>query len=290
MTGFGAAAREGEGLRVEVEARSVNHRHLHVALRAPPAVEARLADVEALVRAAVARGSVTLSVQLRRTRAAAPARIVTPVLQDYAAQLRDAASELGLELRDIDLGALLRLPGVVEDAPASALTDAEFAVLAAAVEEALATLVRMREREGAQLAPELLSLVDELERHAARVERRLPEVVQAHFRRLRERLDALLAERQAGVPDELLAREVAVLADRSDVAEELQRLRSHAAQWRAAVSEGGVAGRRLDFLSQELGREANTLGAKSSDAEVSAAVVDLKVTVERLREQAANLE
>jgi uncharacterized protein (TIGR00255 family) len=130
--------------------------------------------------------------------------------------------------------------------------------------------------------------VDEVERLAGVVASRVPEAVAAAHERLKERLAALLGD--TAVPAELVAREIAVLADKSDVAEEVARLASHVAQWRAALAEGGPVGRRLDFLAQEMGRESNTIGSKSQDETIARAVVDMKVAVERLKEQAANVE
>jgi uncharacterized protein (TIGR00255 family) len=284
MTGFGAARRDAGGVVAEVEARSVNNRHLAVSIRAPSAFDARQPEIEALVRTKLQRGSVNVSISVRSHRKCAPGRIVAGVVEDYLRQLADA----GLPAPPEVVGDLLRLPGAVEDAEDAGLTDAEFEAAAQACEAALVALVSMREREGAALATELTAGIDDVARLAAAVEARVPEAVRAAQERLKERLAALLGD--AAVPAELVAREVAVLADRSDVAEEVARLASHVAQWREALASGGPIGRRLDFLAQEMGREVNTIGSKSQDTEIARAVVDLKVAVERLKEQAANVE
>lgn len=289
MTGFGAASREADGLAVRAEVRSVNHRGLAVSLRVPASLDAHTAALEAPVRTRLTRGSVSVSLHADRRRASAPARLQRSVIEDYLRQADAIAEAIEVPVEPPTFGDVLRLPGVFEDAPAQAPTEAEVALLAAAVDAACDALVGMREREGAALAAELGALVDEIEACAARVAERVPAAVAAQHQRLRERLAQILAPGQA-VPEELVAREIAVLADRTDVAEEVSRLRSHAAQVREALAAGGPVGRRLDFLAQELAREANTTGSKCQDAEIARIVVDLKVLVERFKEQAANVE
>lgn len=287
MTGFGAAARDASGLAVRVEARSVNNRGLTVSVRAPSWLDGQASAIEACVKRVCTRGTVTIGISVHRARNAAPSRIAAAVVEDYAEQASVIAEELGMH--PPTLGDLLRLPGALEDAPAADATDAETAAVLEAVDAALTAMAAMREREGAALAAELRALVGQLEDAAGRVEARAPAAVLAQRDKLRERLNRLLAPGQT-VPEELLAREIAVLADRTDVAEEVARLRSHVAQWREALDQGGAVGRRLDFLTQELGREANTVGSKCQDAETTRIVVEMKVAVERLKEQAANLE
>jgi uncharacterized protein (TIGR00255 family) len=284
MTGFGAARREAEDAVAQVEVRSVNNRHLSVSIRGPSAFDAKQSELEAFVRARLQRGTVTATISVRSRRDAAPSRINAGVVQAYTKQLSDAGLPTSPEI----VAQILRLPGVLEDAPQDAFGDAELALARDALDAAIAALVEMREREGATLAAELDAGAADVERLAAVVATRVPEALKTAHDRLKERLAALLAD--AEVPEELVAREIAVLADRSDVAEEVARLASHVAQWRGALAEGGPIGRRLDFLAQELGREANTIGSKSQDETIARAVVDMKVAIERLKEQAANVE
>lgn len=288
MTGFGRAEGEADGLTVRVEVRTVNARHLKVTCRAPNELDARLHEVEALVREHVARGTVALSVSLRRGRAAAPSRIDGAVLADYAEQARAAAAAAGLS-GEPSVDGLLRLPGVLSEPEQPTLRDADWDLVAATIRRALTELVAMRRTEGATLLGVLAGGADAIERLSGFVRTRVPTALEEHRQRLRVRLDALL-ESVGGVPDEVLAREAAVLSERTDVAEELERLDSHVSQWREALALGGQVGRRLEFLSQELGREANTIGSKSADAAIRDAVIDLKLEIDRLKEQAANLE
>jgi uncharacterized protein (TIGR00255 family) len=284
MTGFGAAKREGAGTVVSAEVRSVNNRHLAVSIRMPAAFDARLAELEATARAKLQRGSMTATISVRSQRETAPAKVNAAVVADYLKQLADA----GLPTAATLVGDVLRLPGAVEEAPPTTFGDAEFALVRDALDAALAELVAMREREGATLVAELLAGAKELERLAAVVAARAPEVVKVAEARLKERLAALLGD--ATVPQEIVAREIAVMADKSDVAEEVARLASHVKQWRESLAEGGAIGRRLDFLSQEMVRETNTIGSKSQDSDIARAVVEMKVAIERLKEQAANIE
>lgn len=284
MTGFGAAERTHGPRRVVVEVRSVNNRHLKFSSRLPGSLERHAKTLEDRVRASLARGSVWLSVVVRADTVAAPGRLVPEVIEDYRRQVTRA----GLPQPTMD--ALLRLPGVVETRTDDdeEVDDAERDLVLAALDAALADLVEMRRTEGAHLTGVLLELMDDVATQAGEIEARVPLAVVEHRDRLRTRLDALLDGDE--VPEDVLAREVALLADKTDVAEEVARLRSHVAQVRDALARGGEVGRRLDFLAQEMGREANTIGSKSQDAQIGAAVVDLKLAVERLKEQAANLE
>jgi uncharacterized protein (TIGR00255 family) len=284
MTGFGAAEAAHEGLRVRVETRTVNNRGLKITTRAPSVADAYAHKIDEVVRAVIERGTVWVNVALQREATGAPGRIVPEVLADYARQFKAAAAD-----RDPPYDALLRLPGVVEQENESALADDEVETILGAVRSALGALVIMREREGAATSDDLRGHVERLTALAETVETRVPQAVREHQERLRERVTELL-DGAGEVPPEILAREVAVLADKADVAEEVARLRSHADQTRAALTKGGPVGRRLDFLAQEMGREANTIGSKSSDALLGEAVVELKLVVERVKEQAANLE
>ena len=288
MTGFGRSAVARDGVDVRVEARSVNARHLKVTTRGPALLDAHQAALETLVRERVERGTVTLSIGLTRARGAAPASIDGAVLADYARQARDAARHAGLEVTEPSLDTLLRLPGVLGEPTEAALDDAEQAVLRDALAGALDALLEMRRREGEELRGVLVAGAQRIEQLAGRIEARVPVALDEHRTRLRERLTALLDG--VDVPEETVAREAAVLSERTDVAEELDRLRSHAAQWRDALVAGGAVGRRLDFLAQELGREANTIGSKTGDAEIRDAVIELKLEIDRLKEQAANVE
>lgn len=288
MTGFGAGEASAQGLSVRAEVRSVNHRHLQSKQRLPPEVAELEGEVEALVRRKLSRGSVTVNVQLERDGGGAASRIDADAVRDYHRQLQRLAEELGLDAR-IELQDVLWLPGVVVGRDGVAEGGRTGKLVLQSVAAALAELVRMREHEGAALGRDLERNAAVVERIVERIGKRMPRVVRDHQASLRRRVDELL-----GGPSRLdsaeLAREVALLADRLDVSEELARLEAHLVQLRRLIEKGGPVGRKLDFLTQEFLREANTVGAKCNDAQVAHQVVELKAHIERLREQVQNVE
>lgn len=290
MTGFGSAAREGPGGSVSVELRSVNSRSLKVALRLPPALAGKDGDLEAVVRESVTRGSVQANVRVAASSAPARAPVDLALARAYAESLAELGRDLGIP-GEPDLALVAGLPGVLPLDPwggESAEALGETAV--AALREALEGLRASRDAEGKALLRDFLARAARLERSLGRVRRRAPAVVrEARARLLRRVRDALRESPAAGLRD-AVAREVALLAERTDVSEEVTRLREHLRAFRAAARGDGEVGRRLDFLLQEMMREVNTLGAKAQDAAVSAAVVDMKVEVDRMKEQAANVE
>jgi uncharacterized protein (TIGR00255 family) len=288
MTGFGSASGEGAGVAVQVEARSVNHRYLQVKTRLPNEFTALEPRIEALVRKRLERGSASVSVSVTR-----PGRedlvIDVQAARRYRQQVEELARELGIP-GDLDLRVLLGLPGVVAGDATGARSEHQGKVVLDAVAEAIAGLVEMREREGRALERELGKHTGALNKVVARIEKRMPKIIRAAQDALRARIDVLLDGRTA-VAESDLAREVALIADRGDVSEEIARLASHIAQIEERIaSQGSAVGRQLDFLVQELFRELNTIGSKCGDAEVAHWVVEAKTTAERLREQVQNVE
>lgn len=286
MTGFGRARRARGRLAAEAEARSVNGRFLQVRCRLPSDLLRLEPRVEGLVKQRLSRGTVDVAVRLAAARRGARPRVNRAVLAVYRDELR--------ALGGGEPAALLALPGVVsfaEDAPREAVVDA---LVLGAAGDALEQLDRARAREGGRLASALRRELAALRRHVAAVRRLAPAAVGAHHDALRERLGKLLArhggEAAPRADDPALLREVALLADRHDVTEELDRLDSHLAALAEALSAAEPVGRQLDFLLQEVGREVNTIGSKASDARIAARIVQAKTAVERIREQAANLE
>lgn len=287
MTGYGAAEGEVAGARATVELRSVNHRFFSPAVKVPSALARWEADVRESLRKRVARGHVTAMVHLER--AAGAAAIDEERLVAYALRLRDIRDRHGLA-GDADLATLLRLPDVVttrsdEELPAEAQGE-----LLAVVERAADALLAMREAEGGRLAEYLRERLDVIEGAVGRVEARAPQRIELQRERLRQSVREL-AEGVA-VDEQRIAVEIAVLADRLDVQEELSRFRSHFAAFRQALASppaDGV-GKRLGFLLQELLREANTTGSKANDADMTREVLLVKEELERMREQVENLE
>jgi uncharacterized protein (TIGR00255 family) len=294
MTGFGRGTAEQGRVRATVDVRSVNHRFLDLKLRGAPLQPSLEEAVTSKIRAAVERGSLAVSVHLTREGEGAT-RIDHEVAKQTHRMLADLARELSLPPPDLAL--VLAQPGVMITGDDHRDETDDTAVLSA-VDAALVQLRKMRDNEGAALERELLSRLDELaglKRTIARLASDLPE--RTH-KKLKARLDKLLSDEAHDKSNDIagwidparLAQELAVLADRADVSEELVRLDSHLEQARSLISGTTASGRRLDFLVQEIGRELNTIGSKSAIAEISSAIVEAKAVLEKVREQVQNVE
>lgn len=288
MTGFGRAEVSRGAVVVTVEARSVNHRHLDVALRLPRALAGLELDARRLVQSRLERGRVDVAVQLALQAGQAPARVTLDVdlAREYLAQARTLAAAVDVR-GEADLAWVLDRPGVLRMEETEATPAEPWSALAEALGLALDELVARREAEGERLARELRALHAELTALVATLAARAPAAAARREERLRERLRSLLGE---GVDEARILTEAAVWADRSDVAEELARLRAHLAEFTLLLDKGGPVGRPLDFLLQELHREVNTVGAKADDLEMSQSMLAAKGVLERIREQVQNLE
>ena len=293
MTGYGRGEADTGTLRVVVEAKSVNHRYLDVRVALPRGWAALEAGVTAAVKERLGRGRVEVSAISERSAEGAGAEVVADLgaARELLGALHDVQNGLGLsgDVTISDMSALaerflVRSEGPAADEVAGPLNDA--------VHAALDGLIAARAAEGQALCADLIRQAEALEAGVQAVTARLPGLVEEGRIRLRDRLDKLLAPVDVTLAPERLEQEIALLADRTDVNEELQRLSHHLGDLRARLDAAGdePMGRRIDFLAQELGREVNTVGSKISDPEVSAMVVEMKTAVERIREQVANLE
>lgn len=288
MTGFGSATVADGGVVTRAEIRSVNHRYLQVKTRLPADQGTLESEVEALVRQSLERGAVTVTISVERTARASAVRVDAEVARRYQTALTDLARELAID-RDIALDTLIGLPGVLVGQDDAREREREERAVLKCVREALAGLAKMRAAEGASLAADLKKNADAIAKVMAKIEKRMPKVVKEHHANLVKRVNELLDGRVT-VEGPELSRELALLADRTDVSEELARLKSHLEQWETLLARGKAVGRQLDFLVQELLREANTIGAKCNDAAMAHGVVELKTLIERLREQVQNVE
>jgi uncharacterized protein (TIGR00255 family) len=286
MTGFGAAAGEAAGRALRIEVRAVNHRHLQVKMRLAPEVAGLEGEIDALVRKRLHRGMVNLTVQVERESRGIEQSIDVEAAERYRGILADLSLRFGGG-GAIPVETVLALPGVIS-APAEAEIDDPKPVLKL-VGAALDELEAMRADEGAAIEADLRRNAAAIAKLVARVEKRMPGVVRAHHELLTKRVAELVGDAAAVDPKDL-AREIALLADKLDVSEEIERLKCHLDQLEKFVTKGGDAGRKLDFLVQEIFREANTIGSKCSDAQVAHVVVDVKTHIERLREQVQNVE
>jgi uncharacterized protein (TIGR00255 family) len=288
MTGFGRAAFEADGTSFAVELRSVNQRNLDVAVRLPRGFAGLEPELRKLVAQRFARGKVDVGVTIATGAPRAEIEIDRVLVLRYLALARELAREPGVMDR-MSVAELLALPGVLRTVEAPAREDAAGAPLLAAVASAADAALAMRAAEGAALERELRARLANVSALVDEISGRAGEVQRAARERMRLRAEQLRAE--TGLLDEArLYHEVALAAERLDVSEELARLASHAQQFGAALASPEPVGRRLDFLAQELAREANTLGAKAGDAPLAQRVVDLKGEIDRIREQVQNVE
>jgi uncharacterized protein (TIGR00255 family) len=293
MTGYGEASRAMEGGGVRVEIKTVNHRFLNTSLRLPPGLERIEAEIQGWLRPYISRGHVQLVVAFEggpQGRDGALPEIDMVRARHYAGQLQQLKDELGLAgAPDVQaiarFGDIFRIPDAAARGPAL-----EPGTLRELVEEAARALVSMRETEGARLRADMHERLRVLREEAERIGALAP----ARLVRERDRLRAAVLEltQQEEVDEERIAREIAYLAERWDLNEELVRLRSHLDWFGETLAEDAAetAGKRLSFVLQEMHREVNTIGAKANDAEIGRATVTMKEEIERLREQVENVE
>lgn len=287
MTGYGRGTCEVGGRRLVVEVRSVNHRFLEIKPRLPFADAALEMNLTQAVRARLTRGAVTVGVRDEGGGSGQAVRADLGLARQYHQALTQISAALELA-EAVPLALIAAQPGVLTTSEAVSDPDALWRALEPGLFEALTALVAARGREGAALRADLLARLDHLGTLALKLGELTKEAPELYRRRLRERLDRAL---QPGEVDpQRLAQEVVILADKADVTEELTRMAAHLTEFRRLCTSDEVSGRRLDFLTQELHREVNTLGAKSQSAAVAARVVDAKAELERLREQVQNVE
>ncbi len=287
MTGFGAGRGTVNGEEVDVEVRSVNHKYCEVKARVPRELAALEHEVVRTVKERLARGGVDVAVRRTAAGGLVAPRVDVGLAESYARAFAEVQARLGLP-GQVTLADVISAEGVVRLDERTVDLELVGEATRRAVAAALTQLLAMRAREGEALARDLSTRLEELERLVGRVSELAPQAVDQYRARLSERI----AELTRGLPVDpaRLAQEVAVFADRTDVAEEITRLRSHVAQVRALLAATEPSGRKLDFLVQEMHREANTIGSKSQHGDIAGLVVALKAEIERMREQVQNVE
>ena len=290
MTGFGRGNVTGEAFNVTVEIKTVNNRYLDIHLRMSQDLAPLEINVRKLINSRLSRGRVDLSISLERT-GSSTYEINRNLIAGYIDALREIQSEFNLT-GDVDINTLTRLPGALGQAR-SGIDESTAVGIMQAISEALDDLEKMRAIEGATLADEMRMRLSKIEAEIPIIEDAAAAIVDVYRQRVYKRVSELLArgdnqliELDAG----RLAQEVAYLADRSDITEELARLRSHLEQFRVTVEAEGEVGKRLDFLLQELNREANTGLSKSTEIAIKDAGLAIKAEIEKLREQVQNVE
>ena len=289
MTGFGRGSASGDEFTVAVEIKTVNNRYLDIHLR----LSQELSPLEMIIRkrvgARLSRGRVDLNINFERT-GATTYEVNRPLIAGYVSAMREIQQQFNLA-GDIDVSSVARLPGALTPGR-DGLKEVNTVGLDRALDHALDDLERMRESEGAALAEEMRLRLTKIEAEVPIIEAAAAGLTDAYRQRLQKRVGELVS--RSGQTVELdagrLAQEVAYLADRSDISEELVRLRSHIEQFRATVESEGEVGKRLDFLLQELNREANTVLSKATEISIKEAGLAIKAEVEKLREQVQNVE
>ena len=289
MTGFGDAYAQRGGAHYAVEIRALNNRYYKSTIRIPDNVSGLEPEIETTLREKLGRGSITFILKMRLDSADAAYHINRAALQAYLEQLRDVQ---GLEgIARIDLATLLQLPGVCQEprdeSDELALHGTMIRDLTA---QAIAKLVTMRSREGEGLFADLMKHKTLIAENLNAIQLRAPLVIQEYHRKLSARVSELLAKAELQVNQPDLLKEVAVFAERADISEEIQRLNSHLNAFENACRKDEHAGRKLDFITQEMLREANTIGSKANDAQIAAHIVEIKGAIDRLKEQVQNVE
>jgi uncharacterized protein (TIGR00255 family) len=287
MTGFGAARGASGGEELDVEVRSVNHKFCEVKVRTPRELSALEIEAGRIVKERLARGGVEVAVRRPGGSPGLAPRIDLALAESYARAFRELQARLGLP-GALTLADVVAADGVVRLEERSVDLDAAREALRRALGAALDALVQMRAREGEALSRDVAARLELIEISIGRLEVLGPQALEHHRARLAERVQDLA--RAVTVDPARLEQEVAILADRTDVTEEMTRLRSHVAQVRVLLALAEPAGRKLDFLVQEMHREVNTIGSKSQSAEIAAVVIALKAEIERMREQVQNVE
>jgi uncharacterized protein (TIGR00255 family) len=290
MTGHGEAHRHTDGVSVAVEVRTVNNRYLKFSFRATDGYQSLEPQVESLVRQHVRRGTIQVGLLIDREPSAEDYRLNEVVLKGYLAQLQRLMGKSDHD-SSVPLAALLVLPGVVREPTAGLeLIESQWPLIESVLAEALTNLTKMRTDEGRSMAADLTANARAIAAELTAVERRAPQVVDAYRSRLNDRLNKLLSELGVQIQPADIVREVGIFAERSDIAEEIVRLRSHLEQFDTVMATTESSGRKLEFLTQEMFRETNTIGSKANDAEIARHVIEMKSAIERMREMIQNVE
>lgn len=289
MTGFGDATAENDGTHYAVEIRSLNNRYFKPTIKLPDNVSGLEPELETMLREQLGRGSITYILKMRTDSAEAAYHINTQALRAYLEQLQQVK---GLDrLVHIDLASLVQLPGVCQEPRDE--TD-EIKRHGPTVRElsqiAIARLIEMRQREGQSLMNDLMKHNSVIAESLAEIAKRAPFVIDDYHKRLSQRVNQLLSKAELQVNQADLLKEVAVFAERADISEEIQRLNTHLQAFEHACRQDEHGGRKLDFITQEMLREANTIASKGNDAQIARHIVEIKGAIDRLKEQVQNVE
>ena len=290
MTGYGEAQSEADGVSYAIEIKTVNNRYLKTIIKLPELTSFLEEDIDKLLRKNISRGTINYVLRLKDSSASTLFDIDETALQAVAEKLSRAGSSSGIKGK-IDLGNLLNLPGIIQPAlPDKERVERIKKLVVRISQEALDKLKQMRAVEGGYLEADIKKCCTAIETDLEQIRGRSAIVMQEYAEKLKKRVNELLAHAELKLDEGILAREVAIFADRSDISEEASRLDSHLQQFEQCCNGNDQAGRRLDFISQEMLREANTIASKASDTETTRYVVDIKCQIDRIKEQVQNIE
>jgi uncharacterized protein (TIGR00255 family) len=290
MTGHGEAHRQQNGVVVAVELRTINNRYFKIASRISEGYAALESKIEEFIRRHIRRGTVQVTVRVDRQATPDDYQLNRVVLASYYRQLKAIYEQLQAD-RPVQLESLLVLPGAVDQRAAENVdAETDWPLVEQTLAAAMESLSRMRVDEGRAMAADLKANCELVARDLTQIDARAPLVVDAYRGRLSERLNKMLAEFGVQVEAADIVREVGIFAERSDIAEEIVRLRSHLDQFDTIMALSESSGRKLEFLMQEMFRETNTIGSKSNDAEIARHVIEVKAAIERMREMIQNVE
>lgn len=289
MTAYGRAEHEMEGGSLLAEIRSVNNRYREVILRMPKNYQHLEEELKRLIGSRVRRGRLEVSIEMERNGEAPPYELELnePLVQSYIRIFRQLEEVYGMDA-EIRPDTFSQFRDIIVARPEKVDTDQMDSAFRIALEKALDSYDHMRRREGEAIEEDFRMRLEIMEKYVRGIEERIPEVVEMKAGRLKERIASMIGDVE--IDEARLAQEVAILAEKSDITEELVRIKSHLKQFEDFLSKDDALGRRLDFLVQEINREVNTLSAKASDAFISGTVVEMKAELEKLREQIQNVE
>jgi uncharacterized protein (TIGR00255 family) len=290
MTGYGEAHRGDNGVAIAVEVRTINNRYFKLSIRSSEGYGVLDPQVEAIVRSQIKRGTVQVNIRIDREPSPDDYRINDVVFTSYRRQLETLYDRLHVS-ESLRLESILSLPGVINEGPAKSVdVDAKWPLIEQTLGDAFGQLAQMRQAEGQAMADDLLANCQAISERLQQIQRRSPAVVEAYRERLTERMNKLLADYDVNVAPADVVREVGVFSERVDISEEIVRLKSHLGQVESTLATAESAGRKLEFLIQEMFRETNTIGSKANDAEIAQNVVEIKTGIERMREMVQNVE
>ena len=296
MTGFGDACIEREGISVFVEVRSINNRYLKLTLRTGESLGGMEALIEEEVRKHLSRGTIQITLRLVCQRSSDRYRLNLPLLEKYHKTLiewtKNRKKNVSQDGAPVVFSpeSLLALPGVVEETQLEESVMEFWPLVQETLIEALKRLIAMRQREGKALAVDMMRNRQTIIHSLQRIVARAPQISVLFAQRLVDKVNSLLEQYSVAINPADVIREVAIFADRCDISEEIARLNSHLQQFEAILTKEDSPGKKLDFLTQELFREANTIGSKANDVEIAHEVIEMKTCIERIREQVQNVE